>query len=243
MKIIPLSEGAFTVDSTKVFVPFDEQKDQISQRPAGSILVEVQPFVVITGSDILLFDTGLGFSDDDGTLLIHKRLRDEGIGASEVTKVLMSHLHKDHSGGIATDGSSKLSFPNATYIVQQKELEFALSGSSSSYIKSELECLRNNSQVKFVDGDGTIDDHIIYRMTSAHSRYHQVFWVKEEGKTIFYGGDDAPQYHQMISRYVAKYDFDGKKCMQLRQQWWKQGTEEHWTFLFYHDIKKPTVSL
>jgi hypothetical protein len=28
--------------------------------------------------------------------------------------------------------------------------------------------------------------------------------------------------------------------MQLRQQWWEQGTAEGWTFLFYHDIKIPT---
>ena len=44
MKIIPLTEGSFTVDKTKAFVPFDEQKDTLSQRPTGSLLVEVQPF-------------------------------------------------------------------------------------------------------------------------------------------------------------------------------------------------------
>jgi len=44
---------------------------------------------------------------------------------------------------------------------------------------------------------------------------------------------------QMKSRFVAKYDFDGKKCMELRQQWWQQGQQENWTFLFYHDIKTP----
>jgi len=53
MKIIPLSEGSFTVDKTKVFVPFDEQKDSLSERPQGSLLVEVQPFVVVTDSDVL----------------------------------------------------------------------------------------------------------------------------------------------------------------------------------------------
>ena len=86
-----------------------------------------------------------------------------------------------------------------------------------------------------------LDDYIQYELTSAHSRYHQVFWIREEGKTIFFGGDDAPQLSQMKSRYVAKYDFDGKKCMELRRQWWEQGAREHWTFLFYHDIKAAVV--
>ena len=48
MKIIPLSEGAFTIDQTKVFVPFDVEKDNLQERPRGSLLVEIQPFLVVT---------------------------------------------------------------------------------------------------------------------------------------------------------------------------------------------------
>ena len=80
-------------------------------------------------------------------------------------------------------------------------------------------------------------------MTAAHSRYHQVFRITEGDRKIFFGGDDAPERHQMVSRYIAKYDYDGKKCMELRQEWWKKGAEEHWTFLFYHDIKTPIAEL
>ena len=53
MKIIPLSEGSFTVDASKKFIPFDHSRDNIKDRPAGSLLVEVQPFAVITSKDIL----------------------------------------------------------------------------------------------------------------------------------------------------------------------------------------------
>ena len=60
MKIIPLSEGTFTIDKTKLFVPFDEDVHDLQQRPVGSLLVEIQPFVIITSKDILLLDTGLG---------------------------------------------------------------------------------------------------------------------------------------------------------------------------------------
>jgi hypothetical protein len=43
----------------------------------------------------------------------------------------------------------------------------------------------------------------------------------------------------MKSKFVAKYDHNGKKAMQLRHLWWRQGKEQHWTFLFYHDVKTP----
>jgi glyoxylase-like metal-dependent hydrolase (beta-lactamase superfamily II) len=236
MKIIPLSEGTFTIDKTKLFVSFDEHNHELSERPVGSLLVEIQPFVVITSKDIILMDTGLGFQKN-GILQLHKNLMDTGINPSEITKVLLSHLHKDHAGGITKEGG--LSLLNAKYFLQQKELAFAFEKGFPSFITEELECLRNNEQVQLLDGDGTIDGYIDYKITGAHSPHHQVFWIRDENEIVFFGGDDAPQLQQMKHRFVAKYDFDGKKAMELRREWWERGNEEKWTFLFYHDVKNP----
>ena len=243
MKIIPLSEGAFTIDATKKFVPFDLAKDDLQQRPIGSLLVEIQPFAIITSKDIIVVDTGLGFSNPDGTLQIHQNLLDNGIGAMEVTKVLLSHLHKDHSGGIAREDKilkqQFVSFPNATYYVNKDEFDLAMAKGKPSYTPDEFKILSEMSNVAFITGDGVFDGYIRYAVTGAHCPFHQVFWIEEDGQKIFFGGDVAPQLQQMKNRFIAKYDYDGKKCMELRQQWWKQGKEEKWTFLFYHDIKTP----
>ena len=241
MKIIPLSEGTFTIDKTKLFVPFDEDRDNMQQRSAGSLLVEVQPFVIVTSKDILLLDTGLGF-EKKGTLQLHQNLMDAGINPSEVTKVLMSHLHKDHAGAVGIEREclgSRLSLPNAKYYVQRTELAFAYEKGFPSFITEELGCLQNNERVELLESEGMIDDYIHYQVTAAHSPHHQVFWIKENDETIFFGGDDAPQLHQMKHRFVAKYDYDGKKAMELRQGWWRKGEKEKWTFLFYHDVKNP----
>jgi glyoxylase-like metal-dependent hydrolase (beta-lactamase superfamily II) len=244
MKIIPLSEGTFTIDKTKLFVPFNQEEDSLKERPAGSLLVEVQPFVVITANDILLLDAGLGF-EKNGMLQLHQNIIDAGINPSEITKVLMTHLHKDHAGavGIERDGlGARLSFANAKYYVQQKELALAFEKGFPSFITEELVCLQNNEQVQLLQGDGFIDDYIEYKVTGAHSPFHQAFWIREEGKTVFFGGDEAPQLQQMKHKFAAKYDYDGKKAMELRQLWWAQGEKEKWTFLFYHDVKNPLWS-
>jgi glyoxylase-like metal-dependent hydrolase (beta-lactamase superfamily II) len=242
MKIIPLSEGAFTIDKTKLFVPFDTGSDDLQQRPAGSLLVEVQPFAIITSEDVLVLDAGLGF-EQEGVLQLHRNLMNAGINPAEVTKVLMSHLHKDHAGGVSkknqSTGQYEMAFPRATYYVQKKELAFALEKGLPSYIPEELECLKTASNVQQLEGNGVINGYIKYELTGAHSPYHQVFWIADAGEKVFFGGDDAPQLGQMRNKFVAKYDFDGKKCMELRQLWWKQGEAENWTFLFYHDIKTP----
>lgn len=252
MRIIPLSEGAFTIDKTKRFVPFDLEKDDLQQRATGSLLVEIQPFAVVTAEDILVIDTGLGFRRD-GILQIHRNLTAAGIDPARVTKVLLSHLHKDHAGGVTERSealsdcsadaipasSHPLSFPNATYYVQQRELQYAFEKGPTSYIPEELECLKRSPQVELLDGNGVLDGYIKYEMTGAHCPWHQVFWIVDGGETVFFGGDVAPQLQQMKNRFVAKYDYDGKKAMQLRQQWWRQGQEDGWIFLFYHDAKTP----
>jgi glyoxylase-like metal-dependent hydrolase (beta-lactamase superfamily II) len=236
MHVIPLSEGAFTIDKTKLFVPFDTGLDDLQQRPVGSLLVEVQPFAVKTSEDILVVDTGLGF-EKEGKLQIHANLEKAGIDPQTVSKVLLSHLHKDHAGGVCPNG--RLSFPNAHYYVQRRELEYAYEKGPTSYLTEELECLKTSPQVVFLDGDGVVDGYIRYRITGAHCPWHQAFWIVDGGETVFFGGDVAPQLQQMKSRFVAKYDYDGKRAMELRQEWWKQGQTEGWTFLFYHDVKTP----
>jgi glyoxylase-like metal-dependent hydrolase (beta-lactamase superfamily II) len=246
MKIIPLSEGAFTIDKTKQFIPFDKRNDDLQLRAVGSLLVEIQPFCIVTTNEIIVIDTGLGFHNDDGTLQIHQNLLDNGINPMDVTKVLMSHLHKDHAGGIAREDKilrqKFFNFPGAIYYVNKDELAFAFEKGAPSFSTDDFDILANSDKVKFIEGDGVIDDFIRYEVTGAHSPFHQVFWIEEDGHTIFFGGDVAPQLQQMKSRFIAKYDFDGKKCMELRQQWWQQGRQKNWTFLFYHDIKTPVFN-
>ena len=242
MKIIPLSEGAFTVDKSKRFIPFDKERDQLQDRNKGSLLVEVQPFAVISAEDVLILDTGLGFLRD-GEMQIYHNLRNAGIRPEEVTKVLMSHLHKDHAGGLSgfnqRPRADEPSFPNAEYYIQKKELEFAFSKGFPSYLTEELECLKKFKNLVLLDGSGVINGYIKYELTGAHCPFHQVFRIVYGGDIVFFGGDVAPQLQQMKNRFVAKYDYDGRKCMELRQQWWKDGESEHWTFLFYHDIQTP----
>ena len=243
MKIISLSEGSFTVDRTKQFIAFDKEKEVLQERSVGSLLVEIQPFIIITSKDILLLDTGLGFTID-GALQIHKNLLKNNIEPSSITKVLLSHLHKDHSGGISMkkNGKRELSFNNAVYYINKNEFEVAMD-STSSYNPEDFSILKDSHQLTLIEEKGEIDGYIQYEMTGGHSPFHQSFFIEENNEKVFFGGDVAPQLQQMKNRFTAKYDYDGKRSMELRQQWWKQAMANNWTFLFYHDIKNPIIQL
>jgi glyoxylase-like metal-dependent hydrolase (beta-lactamase superfamily II) len=241
MRIIPLSEGRFTVDATKTFIPFTDA-DQLTERSKGSLLVEIQPFVVITKKDVILLDTGLGFSDAYGNLQLHNNLIAAGINPLDITLVLMSHLHKDHAGGLTKRDSFSpnrtMSFPNAEYVIHREEFAAALSG-GSSYVSEYIEPLKDAEQLTLIEGNGYLKDYIRYEHTGGHSIWHQVFWIEEENEIVFFGGDVAPQLVQLKTKFIAKYDYDGKKAASSRSEWWEKGNNENWSFLFYHDIKTP----
>lgn len=235
MKIIPLSEGAFTVDATKKFIPFNPDTDDLQLRPRGSILVEIQPFVVITSRDVLLLDTGLGFTSDAGSMQIHQLLSGHNLQPGDITRVLISHLHKDHSGGIMLPNKRIPAFENASYYISKDEWESALKG-SASYNPDDFRYLKN---VNFTNGSGIIDNYIHYIFTGGHSPFHQAFQIEDDNEIIFFGGDVASQSQLLKTRYKAKYDFQPEVAMKLRQEWREKGEENGWTFLFYHDIKYP----
>src|SRR5262245_32571055 len=128
----PLSEGTYTVDASKKFIPFDPRKDDLKNRPA-SLLVDIVPFLIKTKNDLIVIDPGLGFEGNEGDYQVRENVSKTGFFPDKVTAVLLSHLHKDHVGGISygRNGAMNLMFPDAAYYYQEKEMDHALKKKSS----------------------------------------------------------------------------------------------------------------
>ena len=126
MQAYSLYEGSFSVDASKKFVPFDPDKHDKKDRP-GSLFIHVHPFLVASDNGLILLDTGLGFTDDNGELLLHNNIRKLGYEPNDVRYVLKSHLQKDHASGMVTEneGAFRLAFPEAEYIIQRGDWEDA----------------------------------------------------------------------------------------------------------------------
>ena len=204
----------------------------------------VCPFLIITPEDIVLLDAGLGFSNT-GQPLFTALLNEHGYNAGDITKVLMSHLHKDHIDGIGqlTANGLTSNFPNATIYIQQRELEYALTQTEShSFNQEVLKEITSLPNLYLMNEDsGTIGNHIKFEVTGGHSPYHQAFWITDGDETAFYGADNLPQGNYLKYHIAYKSDDDGKKAMELRQLWEQQAKKEHWSMLFYHDLKNNIV--
>ena len=239
LQVYTLHEGSYSVDATKKFIPFDPAIHSPKDRPA-SLFIHVQPFLVKLKNSLVLFDTGLGYSNEKGELHLHENIKKAGFRPEDVDMVLMSHLHFDHSGGMVHHVNDKmeLSFPDATYVIQQGEWESAFTSSSSSYHTEIFDYLQRNAQLKFIEGSGKLTDEISYELTGAHCPFHQVFLIDDGEDKVFFGGDVLPEPEELIRKFIAKYDFDGRKAMELREEFGQKAVADKWKCLFYHSKSK-----
>lgn len=241
MKVYPLYEGSYSVDSSKKFLPFDPAIHNPKDRP-GSLFIYVQPFLVKTSDSLIVIDTGLGFKNERGELVIHENIRKAGYDPADVNLVLMSHLHFDHSAGMVLDnnGRLELAFPNAEYIINRGEWESAYSHPSKSYRTEIFDAVQRSGSIHFVEGNGRLNKQITYEITGGHCEFHQVFLIEDEGEKVFFGGDILPEPEQLLRKFKAKYDFDGARAMELREVFGKLAAEQNWLCLFYHAKSQAT---
>lgn len=239
MNIIPLFEGIFTIDKNKKFILKGANDSDLPYD------VAVRPFVIVTGTDVILLDAGLGGSD--GVLpTIYNNLKQVNITPEQVTKVLISHLHKDHIDGIGRfeKGHYVNNFPDASIYIQRREFDYALAQAGNpSYNFRVLDKLAVQGNLIWLDMDaGLIAPGITYQVTGGHSPYHQAFWISDEHKTAFYGGDNLPKASYLETSMNFKTDYDGKLAQQLREEWANAGKEK-WEALLYHDLQQASILL
>lgn len=241
MKIIPLKEGNFSASKTKDFTLLTEE----NFNTVPGIKMSVQPFLIITENDYIVLDAGIGWKNDAGGTVISKILERENIRPEQITKLLLSHLHKDHIDGAITftNNGYDATFPNAQIYIQKRELDFALENKGNpSFDFDILEKLIQLPNITWMNDDkGNITDEISYEVVGGHTPFMQVFWIRENNETVFYGADDLPQASYLKYHLAYKSDFDGRKAMNLRLLWEKEARENNWKILLYHDLDKAII--
>ncbi|MGE8553249.1 MAG: MBL fold metallo-hydrolase [Chryseobacterium jejuense] len=241
MKIIPLKEGNFSASKTKDFTLLTEENFDT----VPGIKMSVQPFLIITENDYILLDAGIGWKNEAGNTVISEILERENIRPEQITKLLLSHLHKDHIEGAVTltDDSYEATFPNAQIYIQKRELDFAMENKGNpSFDFDILEKLIQLPNITWMNDDkGQITNEISYEVVGGHTPFMQVFWIRENEETVFYGADDLPQASYLKYHLAYKSDFDGRKAMELRLLWEKEARDNGWKILLYHDLDKAIV--
>ena len=123
-----------------------------------------------------------------------------GVRAEDVNTVIITHLHYDHAGGLDR-------FPNATFHLQQSEMEFAtgpcmcdLTAQAPFSVEHVCEMVRkvHSGRVIFYDGDGEVDGGVTVHCIGGHSRGLQAVRVKTSAGYLCLASDAAHYYENYL---------------------------------------------
>ncbi|HSB82042.1 MAG TPA: MBL fold metallo-hydrolase [Candidatus Methylomirabilis sp.] len=112
--------GNATVDETKAALAAAGQ-------PTDFVPIPFTPYVVKTGGQLVLVDSGTGGGQTGGPKagVFMKNLAAAGIDAGEIKSILITHFHPDHISGLMTKApENKPVFPNAVIHVPSTEFSF-----------------------------------------------------------------------------------------------------------------------
>jgi glyoxylase-like metal-dependent hydrolase (beta-lactamase superfamily II) len=172
-------------------------------------------------------------------------LHPAGLTPADVDVVLDSHLHFDHAGGnteLDAAGEVVPSFPNARYVVQRGEIEFARSDNErirASYIRDNFEPVDAAGMFDFVAGDARVDDWIEVLLAPGHTPFLHVPVIRTGEHTIAFLADLVPTASHVPFPYIMGYDLEPLRTLESKKRILGTAVREGWRLVFEHDDDMP----
>lgn len=203
---------------------------------------------------LILVDTGLGNKEDakfrdiygvenagrSGPTQLEDALASLGFSPLEVRMVINTHLHFDHAGGntVLVEGQVRLAFPNAAYVVQQGELEFAFrrnERTAGSYLEHNFRPVTEASRWRLVSGEVEIVPGVRLIPTPGHVPYHQSVLVGEGTERACFLGDLVPTTAHLPLAWIMGYDLEPLVTLETKRAVLGRAEREGWVLVFEHD--------
>jgi glyoxylase-like metal-dependent hydrolase (beta-lactamase superfamily II) len=206
---------------------------------------------------LVLIETGLGNKEDakfqdiygvensgaDGRTRLEDGLKAAGFVPDDVAIVIDTHLHFDHAGGNTyrdADGTVRLTFPRARYVVQAAEYHFAThtnERTSASYFPHNFVPVNEAGRFDFVDGEVEVVPGISVIPTPGHVPHHQSVLLESAGERALLLGDLVPTTAHLPLPWIMGYDVEPLVTLETKRRILARAREEGWLVIFDHDPK------
>lgn len=209
--------------------------------PTEALVNSFSPVLVDTGTDVVLFDTGMGEGGREaGMGRLAEGIRAAGYAPEQVSVVVVTHMHGDHIGGLMEAG--KPAFANARYVMGETEYAFwkdpARAGTpAENGHKAVLEKIVPLAEKTTFIGDGAeVVPGISAVAAFGHSPGHMVFRLDSDGKGMMLTADTANHYVLSLQRpdWEVRFDMDKTKAAETRRRVFDMIASERLPFIGYH---------
>ena len=254
-----LEAGLQRLDGGAMFgiVPKVLWQTRIAPDEANRIPLAMRCLLIEHDAGPILVDTGLGNKESEkfkgiygientgvgGRTQLEDALKEIGFVPEDISMVINTHLHFDHAGGNTwTEGESGASavpaFPNAVYVVQKGELEFAgrlNERTAGSYFSPNFDPITDAGMWRLVEGRAELLPGIDVVPTPGHTPHHQSVMIADGGDTACFIADLVPTSAHLPLPWIMGYDLDPLLTLETKREVLARAEQEGWLLVFEHD--------
>ena len=250
-QIYIINSGYFYLDGGGMFgiipKPLWEKSNPADE--SNRVKLATRNLLLVSDDKKILIDTGMGKKWSKKSSEIYRIEQDEfslqsslsklSIKSEDITDVLLTHLHFDHTGGSTENFAGKLEpvFKNAKYHVSEKNFNWAMNPSErdkGSYIKENFLPLFENGVLSFTK-DKFFDDEIELIEVNGHTFGMQLVKISDSSNTILFCADLSPFSSHIPLPYVMGYDLQPLVTVEEKKQILSKAVQENWKLCFEHD--------
>ena len=266
LELALVDDGTFRLDGGAMFgvVPRTLWAREKPPDDENRILMGTNCLLARRGDELLLVDTGLGdkgdakfreiFALEDGAVRLPDSIRQAGYEPEDVTHVVSSHLHFDHSGWNTVEREGRLvpTFPNARYWIERGEAEHARDPNPrdrASYDPRNLEPLFEAGVVELFDDTAEPMPGVRVVKAAGHNRDMAIVLFGDDGagrgasRRLAFLADLVPTAAHVPVPWVMGYDLYPVTTMDNKARWLARFAEEDWLVVFEHDPEVPLARL
>ncbi|MGD9823830.1 MBL fold metallo-hydrolase [Desulfobacter sp.] len=221
----------------------------------GMIDIASNCLLVKTGHHNLLFETGCGaylssdmkmrFAVKEETHMLLQALAEERLTDSDISHVVLSHLHFDHVGGLLSawepDREPDLLFPKAFFVVGEENFRRAKSPhyrDRASFIPGLCEKLQATGRLVLKRGGDRLNVgglSIEFFQSQGHTPGMLVSWIQARGGTVVFTGDLTPGLPWVNLPITMGYDRFAEKLVDEKKLMLDRAVAEDALLVFPHD--------
>ena len=254
-----VNSGYFYLDGGAMFgiipKPLWEKTNPADE--ANRIKLATRNLLLVSEDKKILIDTGMGNKWSKKLIEIYKIEQDEfslqtslaklSVKPENITDVLLTHLHFDHTGGSTEMINGKLlpAFQNAKYHVSEKNFNWAMNSSErdkGSYVNDNFLPLFENGVLYFFK-DKLFDDEIDLIEVNGHTFGMQLVKISDSANIILFCADLFPFTSHIPLPYVMGYDLQPLLTVEEKKQILPKVVDENWKLCFEHDPFYPFATV
>ena len=259
-KIHAIQAGGQQLDGGAMFgvVPKTLWQKRLPADDLNRIPMGMRCLLIEHSDELVLIDTGSGNKETtkfhsiygienagaDNRTALEDGIHAAGFSTNDITLVINTHLHFDHAGGntwVDADGRITPTFPNARYVVQQGEMNWAThtnERTAASYFPNNWQSVIDAGRMQLLNGPTEMLKGISVELSPGHTPFHQSVMLKSNGETACFLGDVCPTTHHLPLPWIMGYDVEPLVTLESKRHLLKRAVDERWLLIFEHDAHK-----